>query len=81
MRQLMEVQSRIYDENEALRRFVAILGFNPDAVIRELQNGANQVCKVEALTGLKVERDFSRTGFTEAGVEMANRWLDGISQK
>ncbi|MDH0342069.1 hypothetical protein [Chromobacterium haemolyticum] len=64
--------------NEALGVFITMLGYDPVKVISQLSDTTNDCDKMWALHALKVERDFSNTCFTSAGIEWAKSWLDSL---
>lgn len=69
-------------ENAALKTFVLLLGFDPNKVATALACDAdNMTCKRIAVSALKVERDFSTTAFSQAGVDAANKFLDTLRQQ
>lgn len=76
----MDFETMVLHENDALKRFVSALGFDPKKVIDALSNDADYMCKSMALEGLRVTRDFSQSMFGESGVQAANDWLDGLQQ-
>lgn len=66
-------------QNSALRRFVELIGFDPETVAVELSSDAdNLTCKYLALQGVCMQRDFSKSTLSEAGVLASNKWLDTL---
>lgn len=65
-------------ENAALSEFVGKLGFDVAKVVEQMSDSTNVVCKNLSLHALRVERDFTDTMFSAAGVDAANQWLDSL---
>lgn len=66
----------------ALSKFVELIGFDPEKVVAELSiDAANLTSKYLALNGIRVERDFSKTALSEAGIAASNQWLDTLVQR
>lgn len=69
------------DQNRAMSKFIELIGFDPEKVAAELSSDApNLACKYLALLGVRIERDFSVTTLSEAGVVASNQWLDTLVQ-
>lgn len=66
-------------QNSALRKFIELIGFDPEKVAVELSGDAdNLTCKYLALQGVRMQRDFSKATLSEAGVSASNKWLDTL---
>lgn len=75
----MRIETMLRQENAALRKFVTNLGFDATKVITELSKDEDAACKTIALSALRVGRDFSETGFSQAGIDAANTWLNSLT--
>jgi len=65
-------------ENKVLREFIENLGFSADKVIEQMVDSTNMTCKRLSLSALRVERNFTDSAFSPAGVVESNKWLDGL---
>lgn len=66
-------------QNTALRKFIELIGFDPEKVADELSDDAdNLTCKYLALEAVHTHRDFSKSSLSEAGVLASNKWLDTL---
>lgn len=75
------LEQKLVDERDGLRTFVDRLGFDPDRVATELGSGAaNFTCKHIALSALQAQRDWSRSTFSQAGIDASNQWLDSLQK-
>ncbi len=78
----MTLEQTLSAENAALRTFIRLLGLNPEKVAAAFADDAGDLmCKHMAVSALAVERDFSKSSFSEAGIDASNQFLDSLRQQ